>query len=298
MMPGGKAKRLFKSLIPGTKSSDFRLSTQENGDLSAPSSAITSTANLPMPPSGIPAPASTPDIATTATAASSVEHATAHDNGAPPLEVENGSYGGQDLVNLQAQVPTPGGADADGNLSASKTEASDDSIGQLPFPNDKPDRAWEVVDEEIKMIGTAVTELSNADSTTDDSTADARQSALKRVERALERVRASLKEFFSDVYDELHPSPTLPKVEGDFDECTKEVSHFLDTCLCNFTEGQTEINQKGGGNENIQDSSTAHKFGKGVKKIVLHVAPFAKFLVEVGKSDGLVQSLARNRTNV
>ena len=129
------------------------------------------------------------------------------------------------------------------------------------------------------MIETAVQGAPDTDALNDPVGKDIRQSALKRVGKALEHVRMTIKQIGSDIYNQVHPSPALPQLKGDFDECAKEVSKFLDTCLDNFEKDE---------NGTKQGSSAAHKFGKGMKKIVVHIAPFAKFLVKLGKQDGLV----------
>jgi hypothetical protein len=142
----------------------------------------------------------------------------------------------------------------------------------------------EVTDGEIKTIETAVENLPRAD---DPAVTDLRHRALKRVGKALERVRDAIKEFGSDIYDQLHPSPELPKLEGDFDECAERVRLYLDECLSGLEKNEEGTEEKGKSSTK-QNFSTARKFGKAMQKIVVHIIPVVKFLVKLGKEDGLV----------
>jgi hypothetical protein len=101
--------------------------------------------------------------------------------------------------------------------------------------------------------------------------------SLKLVVAVIEAVRV-------DICEQWDPSIDVPKIGQDFDPTdyaqfesyTKNVAAFLDSCLAE--RKKTE-------NASEQDTGTLHKFGKGMKKIALHIAPLVKFGIQLGKDN-------------
>lgn len=140
-----------------------------------------------------------------------------------------------------------------------------------------------MTEEDIEGIETAAKDLAEAD-LTDDSDKAIHQSALKRMKKSSRLTFALIKSVGVGVYNQLHPSPELPLIAADFDskdekafdDYMQQVTAFLNHRL---DELDKAANAK---KEADQNMSNVRKFGKGMKKIALHIAPAVKFVADSG----------------
>jgi hypothetical protein len=137
----------------------------------------------------------------------------------------------------------------------------------------------------IEGIELAARELADADSTIEIGEEQIRVLALKRMRKTLNLTLAVIKAVAADIYAQWRPSPELPETGKDFDptdeaqleDYMKQVNNFLNGLISDRDSVKSS-----------DEAGTVQKLGKGIKKIALHVAPFVKLMIKLGKQEGLV----------
>jgi len=138
----------------------------------------------------------------------------------------------------------------------------------------------------IETIEVAADGVANATSTDDVADEHIREHALKRMAKSLTLTLAIIKGVGADLYSQWNPSPTIPMIEEDFDPTDDAQLENYMSRVNDFLNGivsDLDVTQ------NPEEASTMiYKLGKGIKKISLHIAPFAKLLIKLGNDSGLV----------
>jgi hypothetical protein len=137
----------------------------------------------------------------------------------------------------------------------------------------------------IEGIELATRELTDADSTIDIGEEQIRVHALKRMRQSLNLMLAVIKAVAADIYAQWHPSPELPKTGKEFDptneaqleDYMKQVNNFLNGLISDRDSAKSS-----------DEAGMIQKLGKGIQKIALHVAPFVKWMIRLGKQEGVV----------
>jgi hypothetical protein len=144
-----------------------------------------------------------------------------------------------------------------------------------------------MTNELIERIQIAAIDLAETNSAVDVKEDQIRMNSLNRMRKSLALALAVIKGVGTHIYNQWHPSPNVPVMddhfdptdEGQLENYMKQVSDFLNGLVSNLDLTSKAADQKNG---------NAYKLGKGVEKIALHLAPFVKLLVKLGKQDGLV----------
>jgi hypothetical protein len=142
--------------------------------------------------------------------------------------------------------------------------------------------------ELIKNIENAVDDLGDIETTDNTDEQHVHTRALIRMKKSLTLARCVIKGIAANIYKQWNPSPDLPVMEDDFDSTNEkdieiymnEVTEFLNNLVGDLATTKSDATD--------QKSKVIYKLGNGIKNIALHVAPFVKTIVKMGKQDGLV----------
>jgi hypothetical protein len=139
----------------------------------------------------------------------------------------------------------------------------------------------------IESIKTAANVLQHDEPTISSEDQEIRMNSLKRMQKSTTLAMAVIKAVGANIYNQWHPSPTLPGLPVDFDATDEtqledymvQVNKFLnDLCTSNVEK-------------NGPQNGPLTKLAKGVKTIATHVSPFVKLAIKLGKESGLTVSI-------
>jgi len=145
-----------------------------------------------------------------------------------------------------------------------------------------------VTDSElIESINVAANDLVDANSTVHVEEDHIRTHALKRMGKSLALALAVIKGVGAHIYNQWHPLPIVPVMDDDFDPADevqlqnymKRVGDYLNGLVSDLDSATRAADEETG---------TVYKLGKGIKKVALHIAPFVKLLIKLGKQEGSV----------
>ena len=140
-----------------------------------------------------------------------------------------------------------------------------------------------MTNELIECIQIAAINLAETNSDVDMKEDQTRTSALKRMVKSLSLALAVINAVGAHIYNQWHPSPNVPVMDDHFDPTDegrlenymKQVNDFLNGLVSDHDLAKSAADQEPG---------TVHKLGTGIKKIALHLAPFMKLLIKLGKA--------------